>query len=1323
VNKNFKKVLSIFVSALMMLSLITPKAAYAATNFTLNGWNRDNSNWTPGAIKGYAELDWVDLKIELSGYDGVPTSFVFELDYQNGSILGYTDVRNFYLYDGVGDVPAGSLSSGGAVYTEDSGTFTITKLNVVNGKQQYRVTFNDVDAFIALEDFSLYFQARLSDNAGEWPGASLHFGLLGSTMSVPMHRGSITILGDLTIKKVLLDVNNEVITPARTFNIKVTGPDGYVYNGTVTSGSSVTIENLPPGTYTVTEPGYSDTYTVTITNDGIVVFDGKTPEKEVTITNKYVSPKVSITGTKVWVGGPAAKPDIQLQLFRNGVAFGDAVTLVYPMVTHTWNNLDKTDTNGIAYVYTVDEVSVPTNYEKTRSGDKLTVTNTYKSPVIDITGTKVWVGGPSVRPTIQLQLYRNGVAFLAPRNIVHPATTTTWTGLDKTDGSGVDYVYTIDEVAVPTNYTKSISEDKLTVTNTYVIPKGDITGTKVWVGGPATKPDIKLQLFRDGIALGDPVTLEHPDTSYKWENLDLTDGDGKVYVYTVDEVSVPTNYTKSLSNDKLTVTNTYNSPKTEVTGTKVWVGGPAVKPDIQLQLFRDGIALGNPVTIEHPDTSYKWENLDLTDGNGKAYVYTVNEVAVPDNYEKSISEDKLTVTNTYKSPKTEIIGTKVWVGGPTDKPTIELQLFRDGIAFGDPVEIIHPAVSYKWENLDVTDGNGKSYIYTVNEVAVPDNYEKSISEDKLTVTNTYKSPKIDIEGNKVWVNGPEVKPTIKLQLFRNGVAFGDPVDLVHPDTSYTFEDLDKTDGDGKAYVYTIDEVETPPTYNKTLSEDKLTVTNTYESPLIDISGEKTWVDNGGRPEMITVALLRNGEQVDTREVMAGEDGKWMYSFNDIPEFNSKGEAYTYTIKELAVPGYVTVINGFDIVNTRIMGSIEFFKHDELHIGLAGALFGLYSPMDNGFENPIMTAESGADGKVTFSDVEFGSYRIREISAPAGYVRSETVFNVTIENDGKTVIPEPGMLVNEKIRGAVIIHKYDDADNHLAGAVFVLKQDGVVKYRSTASEDPAILIISNVDFGVYTLEEESAPAGYIKDTMMREVNIDVDGEEVMFEVINKLIRGSIVLTKTGDNNQPLAGAEFTLYLDGVPVGAPKVTDAEGKITFENIPYGTYTIKETKAPAGYVLTDVTKEVRVMTDGAAVPVAFTNTRIMAEVIILKVDMDTDEPLAGAKFKIVDKDGIQVFEGTTGTDGLLSVKLPFGQYIISETEAPEDYERITETFSVNITENGQIFRITVENEMIEIEDVSPLPQTGGIPSGLLYTLGALAIAGGAFMMRRKRV
>ncbi|WP_018212678.1 Cna B-type domain-containing protein [Desulfitobacterium hafniense] len=278
----------------------------------------------------------------------------------------------------------------------------------------------------------------------------------------------------------------------------------------------------------------------------------------------------------------------------------------------------------------------------------------------------------------------------------------------------------------------------------------EITGTKVWIGGPAEKPAIQLQLYRNNEPFEAPVELkgtETPAWSYTWANLEKTAPDGSDYQYRIDEVNTPENYGKSIavSGDGRTtvITNTYGSPETAVTGGKIWIGGPGAKPTIQLQLYRDSMAFGEPVTLANGQGSYTWNGLDKTDHNGNEYAYRVDEVDVPENYEKTVSLDGLTITNTYVIPKTDVTGTKVWQGGPEAKPAIELQLYRDGAEVGEPVSLDGSEAipwSHTWSGLDKTDENGVAYRYHVDEVDTPANYRKSISEDGLMVTNSYRSP-------------------------------------------------------------------------------------------------------------------------------------------------------------------------------------------------------------------------------------------------------------------------------------------------------------------------------------------------------------------------------------------------------------------------------------------------------------------------------------------------------------------------------------------------------------------------------------------------------
>lgn len=376
-----------------------------------------------------------------------------------------------------------------------------------------------------------------------------------------------------------------------------------------------------------------------------ILVDKKYDNNEANIINAEVlntKEKIDITATKVWQNGPEQKPTIWFKLYRQ-IGSGEATAvpgagikeLANGATAAVWTDRDKTNIDGDDYTYSVKEVDEfgmdyePPYYTKTESG--LTVTNTYSyvSPKIDITGTKVWQGGPAAKPAIQLQLYRNNEPLEAPVTLngtEAPAWTHTWTGLDETDSNRVAYEYRIDEVATPVNYGKSISEDGLTVTNTYGSPKTAVTGIKNWIGGPDTgvRPTIELQLYRNGEARLAPVTLINGQLSYTWNDLELTDGVGNNYIYTMDEVEVPVFYTKTA--EGLTVTNTYTGAReytitlkanpstivgdgksTTVLTAKVTDdrGNPAEGVEVVFEAPRGGTLQGDPQVVTNGDGEAK----------------------------------------------------------------------------------------------------------------------------------------------------------------------------------------------------------------------------------------------------------------------------------------------------------------------------------------------------------------------------------------------------------------------------------------------------------------------------------------------------------------------------------------------------------------------------------------------------------------------------------------------------------------------------------------------------------------------------------------------
>src|SRR5699024_1213744 len=371
--------------------------------------------------------------------------------------------------------------------------------------------------------------------------------------------------------------------------------------------------------------------------------------------------------------------------------------------------------------------------------------------------------------------------------------------------------------------------------------------------------------------------------------------------YYLKEVESPTGYVLSEEEIKFEVTKAYNNnednvvkkdfentkEKIEVTGTKIWVYGPEEKPEIELQLYRNGEAHGEPVTLKNEETKYTWENLDKTDRNGKEYKYTVQEVKAPKNYEKS--EEGLTVTNTYVRPKIDITGTKEWIGGPEEKPSIELQLYQNDEPIGEPVKLEHGNTEYTWKDLDETDQDGIKFIYTIKEVETPENYEKS--EGGLTVTNQYVSPKTEISVNKKWVdvdanNRPEGGIIVKL--LRDGKEYQEVTITSDDNWKHVFTDLDITDRNGKEYEYTVEEVEVDgyKTSIKGDAKEGFIITNTMEwvpmeTGKTSVNIEKVWV--GKKQDSVTIHLLADGKKVDSIEL--SEDNNWKYTFTDLPVVN------------------------------------------------------------------------------------------------------------------------------------------------------------------------------------------------------------------------------------------------------------------------------------------------------------------------------------------------------------------------------------------------------------------------------------------------------
>lgn len=295
-----------------------------------------------------------------------------------------------------------------------------------------------------------------------------------------------------------------------------------------------------------------------------------------------------------------------------------------------------------------------------------------------------------------------------------------------------------------------------------------------------------------------------------------------------------------------------------------------------------------------------------------------------------------------------------------------------------------------------------------------------------------------------------------------------------------------------------------------------------------------------------------------------------------------------------------VYAGMNVTNERQKVQISVIKTDsETKKVLEGAVFGLFTKEDivNADGKVIVNADTqiekavtGKDGKVTFtSDLPLGQYYVKELEAPAGYVKSDKVIDVdaTYKGDNVKVIEIEAAFENTPIK--VEFSKTDiTGEKELPGAkLSVIDSEGKI-VESWISEVGKSHVIERLPVGKYTLREESAPYGY-------KVAVDVAFEITETSEIQKVIMkdeqavGRIIINKTDSvTGSPIEGVVFEIRDKDGKVLDTLTTDKNGYAESKLLPICTYnkdgsykedihyTVIETKAANGYILDETSYDV---------------------------------------------------------------------------------------------------------------------------------------------------
>ncbi|WP_283700828.1 SpaA isopeptide-forming pilin-related protein [Clostridium perfringens] len=371
--------------------------------------------------------------------------------------------------------------------------------------------------------------------------------------------------------------------------------------------------------------------------------------------------------------------------------------------------------------------------------------------------------------------------------------------------------------------------------------------------------------------------------------------------------------------------------------------------------------------------------------------------------------------------------------------------------------------------------------------------------------------------------------------------------------------------------------------------------------------------------------------------------------------------------------------------TGLNGAVQVIKKGDDGKLLTGAKFVLKNA--NG-EN--VAEATSQDGRASFNDIKPAEYTIHEVEAPQGYLVTNPV-NVTVKPN-KVSIAE---MTDTQIKGKIQVLKVDEETNTpLQGAEFEITQDG--KHIETITTDEnGIATSSLLPFGNYLVKEIKAPAKYVLNGQEHPVTISENGKTIEITHTNKIIKGKVAVKKTDSEiaDLNLEGAEFTIYDNNKNSLATITTNKDGYAESEPLNYGTYTMQETKAPKGYLLSNKVWDINITEDGKVYSYDITNDVIKGKLQIVKVDSENEEkPVEGAGFDVIAvnvngiKEGTVVDHVVTDKDGFAYTKdLRYGDYKFHETDTPKGYWKSDKDYSFSITENGKTYVKYVKNSPIQ--------------------------------------
>ena len=406
--------------------------------------------------------------------------------------------------------------------------------------------------------------------------------------------------------------------------------------------------------------------------------------------------------------------------------------------------------------------------------------------------------------------------------------------------------------------------------------------------------------------------------------------------------------------------------------------------------------------------------------------------------------------------------------------------------------------------------------------------------------------------------------------------------------------------------------------------------------------------------------------------------------------------------------------------------------------------------------PIVLTEDGKTemftderGYACSIPIPYGRYIVRETTTPHNFMPVDDFIVTVTENSSTPQVWR--VLLDDEFKAKLKIVKQDDETKQpvlLANTEFkvydldakkyveqVTTYPNTVVHKSYFTDENGYLILpESLKCGNYRIEEVSAPDGYTQNTQYVEIKVDkntayqmdsVSGDAIITVTYeNHPVKGKLVIHKSGETlksfkkdfvyeETSLEGAEFEIYA-AEDIFTPDhqvdeqgnrhviyakdtlvktvTTDKNGEAVIKDLPLGKYRVKETKAPAGFVLNPDSQEVSFIYKDQNTPeieekLEFSNERQKVELSVEKQDAETGKALKGATFGLYNKEAISsgdkvivkadtlLQEITSNEKGkaAFTLDLPLGRYYVKELQAPAGYVSSDEILEFDATYQGQ--------------------------------------------------